>query len=95
MINRIPIVIARINTDVELTAFNGWVNNFVLDLEKAYWDLNLAYRSLETAKKGRDSSQVTWKIVYEKWNEGVEPVQAEAQVRGEYFRYRAPTGRRL
>jgi len=89
MVNRIPIVIARINTDISLTEFFGQVNNFAFDLEKAYWALALSYRQLETAKKARDSSQVTWKIVYEKWNEGVEPVQAEAQARGEYFRFRA------
>ncbi len=89
MINRIPIMLARINEDISLASFEASVRNVALDLENTYWDLHRVYRNLETAKIGRDSAQVTWKIVYEKWNEGVEPVQAEAQAREQYFNFRA------
>lgn len=89
MINRIPIVLARISEDISLTSFESSVRNLVKDIEDTYWDLSRAYRRLETAKTGRDSAQVTWKIVYEKWNEGVEPVQAEAQTREQYFNFRS------
>ena len=89
MINRIPIVLARINTDISLSVFESSVRNMVLDVERTYWDLHLAYRSLETAKIGRDSAHVLWKQVYEKRLEGVAPKQEEAQVREQYFSFRA------
>lgn len=95
MVNRIPVVLARISEDVSLTQFESSVRNLVLDIENTYWDLHRSYRNLETAKTGRDSAQVTWKIVYEKWNEGVEPVQAEAQAREQYFNFRAIVERSL
>ena len=95
MINRIPIVLARISEDVSLTQFESSVRNLVKDIEDMYWDLHRAYRNLETAKSGRDSALVTWKIVYEKWTEGVEPVQAEAQAREQYFNFRAGIERSL
>ena len=39
------------------------------NVEIRYWDLYLAYRNLETAKVGRDSALVTWRIVYDKFTE--------------------------
>jgi outer membrane protein TolC len=94
-VNRVPILLARINQDITLAQFESSVRNLVLDIENTYWDLHNSYRRLETAKSGRDSAQVTWKIVYEKWNEGVEPVQAEAQAREQYFNFRAGVERSL
>ena len=89
MINRIPVTLARINTDISLADFEASVRNMMMDLENAYWDLHFAYRSLEAAKIGRDSAQATWKIVYEKFQNGLEPSQAEAQARGQYYQGRA------
>ena len=89
MINRIPVVLARINADVSLARFESSVRNLVMDIENTYWDLHAAYRNLETAKIGRDSAQVTWNNVYEKKNAGVESAQAEAQSREQYFFFRA------
>jgi outer membrane protein TolC len=95
MINRIPILLARINEDLSLADFESAVRDLVLDVEDTYWELHRAYRNLETAKIGRDSGQVTWKLAYEKWKEGVEPVQAEAQAREQYFNFRAEVERSL
>lgn len=89
MVNRIPVTLARINEDISLASFEASVRNLLLDVENTYWDLHCAYRNLETAKVGRDSAQVTWKIVYEKWQEGVESIQAEAQSREQYFFFRS------
>jgi outer membrane protein TolC len=88
-INRAPIVIARIATDVELMSIQAQVQDMLNNLEIRYWDLYLSYRTLETAKTGRDSALATWRIVYDKWQNGVEPVQAEAQAREQYFSFRA------
>lgn len=88
-INRIPIVVARIGSDISLASFETSVRKSLLDMEERYWDLHCAYRNLETSKTGRDSALITWRIVYEKWKQGVEPVQAEAQSREQYFFFRS------
>ncbi|MBC8356697.1 MAG: TolC family protein [Planctomycetes bacterium] len=88
-INRIPVLLARINTDVSLATFEASVRNLVLDIENTYWDLHAAYRNLETSKIGRDSAQVTWNNVYEKVKGGIENAQAEAQSREQYFFFRS------
>lgn len=88
-INRIPVVLARINTDVSLVNFETSVRNLLSDVENVYWDLQIAYRSLEAAKAGRDSAQLTWNSVYEKMHGGLETSQAEAQAREQFFGFRA------
>jgi outer membrane protein TolC len=88
-INRIPVMLARINTDVSLATFEASVRNLTLDIENTYWDLHCAYRQLETAKSGRDSAQVTWNNVNEKKQAGQESAQAEAQAREQYYFFRA------
>ena len=89
-INRMPIVLARIGTDIEVLNLHGAAcRTRSTTSEIRYWDLYLAYRNLETAKVGRDSALVTWRIVYDKWVHDVEPVQAEAQAREQYFSFRA------
>ena len=88
-VNRMPIILARIGTDIEVLNLMGSLQDTVNNAEIFYWDLYLAYRNLETAKVGRDSALVTWRIVYDKYINEVEPVQAEAQAREQYFSFRA------
>ncbi len=88
-INRIPIVIARISNDVELLNLQNQLNEMLCNIEIRYWDLHNAYRTLETAKVGRDASLLTWRIVYDKYKQGAESVQPEAQSREQYFAFRA------
>lgn len=87
-INRMPIILARIGTDIELNNVHANVQDMLNNIEIRYWDLYLAYRNLETAKVARDSALVTWRIVYAKFDEGVEPVQAEAQAQEQYYNFR-------
>jgi outer membrane protein TolC len=89
LVNRVPIVLARINTDIAAGQFEQSVKNAVLDVENTYWDLLLAYRAVETAKIGRDSAQVTWSTVNEKKLGGIGSAQEEAQAREQYFFFRA------
>jgi len=89
MINRIPILLARINEDISLSQFESSVRNLVLDIENTYWELHRAYRDLETTKIGRDSAQVAWRIAYDKQLFGKESKQVEAQARQQYFQFRA------
>ncbi len=88
-INRMPVVLARIGTDIELMSMQSQLQDMVNNIEVRYWDLYLAYRNLETAKVGRDSAMITWRIVYDKFTEGSEALQAEAQSREQYFSFRA------
>jgi outer membrane protein TolC len=88
-INRMPIILARIGHDIELMNLLSNLQDTVNNIEVRYWDLYLAYRNLETAKIGRDSALVTWRIVYDKFVADVEPIQAEAQAREQYFAFRA------
>ena len=61
-VNRIPVTLARIRTDVTLAQFSIAVRNHVAETERAYWDLYFFYRNLEAAKIGRDSAQRTWQL---------------------------------
>jgi len=88
-VNRIPIMLARINTDVSLASFESSVRNLIMDIENTYWDLHYAYRNLETTKIARDSAQVTWKIAYAKFKGKVETIQAESQAKEQYFFFRS------
>ncbi|GIW94676.1 MAG: transporter [Pirellulaceae bacterium] len=88
-VNRIPILLARINTDISLADFEAAVRNLLMDIENTYWDLYAAYRALETARIGRDSAQVVWRNTYAKLEAGTEGTQREAQTREQYFFFRA------
>lgn len=87
-VNRMPIILARIGADIEIAGLQEQLMFMMNNVEIRYWDLFLAYRNLETAKVGRDSTLVTWRIVYDKYINDVEPVQAEAQAREQYFAFR-------
>ena len=87
-INRIPVVLARINEDISLTAFEIAVRNELLDVENTYWDLHYAYRSLEAAKQGRDAAQWAWQKIQARREGQVDPADAEAQARAQYFSFR-------
>jgi outer membrane protein TolC len=87
-INRVPLLIARIRTDISLAEFEANVRNLVQDVENAYWDLHCAYHNLQTTKVARDSALVSWRIAYNKFQAGTEPRQVEAQARQQYFTFR-------
>ncbi len=59
LVNRTPVVISRINTDMQLAQFEARVRDIVYNTERAYWDLYCAYHILETAKISRDSVKET------------------------------------
>lgn len=88
-INRAPVVIARLGTDVELTTLERQLHQNVANVEIRYWDLQRSYRLLETAKVARDTTLTTWQTVYQRFVNGVETAQAEAQARSQYFEFRA------
>ena len=62
-INRIPVVVARIQTDIEIADFEKSVRDLVFQVETAYWELLFCYRILDAEVQGRDSSLATWKKI--------------------------------
>ena len=87
-VNRVPVILARIRTDVTLAQFSIAVRNHVAETERAYWDLYFFYRNLEAAKVGRDSALLTWKIVNAKYAEGGLALAQEEQAREQYYFFR-------
>lgn len=88
-INRMPVIISRIGTDIEILNVQGQLQDMLNNLEIRYWDLYLAYRTLETAKIGRDSALVTWRVAYDNFAVGQKSEQPEKQAREQYFSFRA------
>jgi outer membrane protein TolC len=88
-INRLPVILSRMRTDVSLAEFEQAVRGLMRDLEFTYWDLNAQYRTLETAKIGRDSTLRSWRDTNVKLSEGNATVQEEAQAREQYFFFRS------
>jgi len=83
------VLIARINTDVELAQFEMAVRNLVSNLENAYWDLYFAYRDLDAKKEARDASLETWRRIHALYQAGRRGGEAEkeAQAREQFFRF--------
>ncbi len=89
LINRLPVVLASLNEDTSLTDFEISVRNFVRDIEVAYWDLYLAYRNVETAMIGRNTTQVTADYARKNLEGGKGTTQDVAQAEGQYFQFRS------
>ena len=83
------VLLARVNTDIELADFEMSVRNLVSNIENAYWDLYFAYRDLDARIAARDASLDTWRRIhalYEAGRRGGE-AEKEAQAREQFFRF--------
>jgi outer membrane protein TolC len=89
LVNRVPVILARINTDISLANFEANVRSLVLDVEKAYWDLYNAYRTLDANRTERDAAQKLWKVTWERFDQGVAGALEKAQADQQYFDFRA------
>ena len=89
LVNRIPVVLARINEDMQLHDFEANVRNLVKSVEDAYWDLYCGYRALETAQGARDSALNLWRVAYDRLQAGAEDSgpDVEAQARSLYKQF--------
>ena len=84
------VLIARINTDVQLADFEIAVRDYTSNVENAYWDLYFAYRDLDARVAARDAALDTWRRVhalYESGRRGGE-AEKEAQAREQFFRFK-------
>jgi outer membrane protein TolC len=87
-INRIPVVLARINEDLSLVEFEERLRNLARDVEYAYWDLYLGYWNVENARIARDSAAQAYHFAYEKLQKGSAGA-AEAQAKYTYHDFQA------
>jgi outer membrane protein TolC len=89
LINRIPVVLARINEDIQLHEFEGNIRNLVKSVEDAYWDLYCGYRAFETAQTARASALDLWRVAAARNRIGAEDSgpEAEAQARASYKQF--------
>ena len=96
-VNRVPIVLARIRTDIAISDFELQVADLLLTVEQAYWELYFFYRNLEATKTGRDSALAVWKKVYAKFATGDTGGEAEreAQAPRTVLLFPRPRGRSL
>lgn len=83
LVNRIPVVLARINEDISLHEFEANVRNLVKATEDAYWELYCGYRLVESSQQALDAAADLWRVASERAKAGGPP-EAEAQARGLY-----------
>ena len=83
------ILIARVNTDVELADFEIAVRDLVSNLENAYWDLYFAYRDLDAKIAARDGALATWRRIHALYKAGRRGGESEkeAQAREQFYRF--------
>jgi outer membrane protein TolC len=88
-INRIPVVLARMRTDIALVDFEEAIENLLNSIERAYWELHFQYRSLDAAREGRDSALAAWQKVKALAREQQGSADREAQAREQYYAFSA------
>lgn len=88
LINRMPVIFARINTDQELANLEGQLQNMVANVEIRYWDLYASYRGYQAAQDGFNAAYATWQVINARLKAGDSSVPEEAQAREQYFFFR-------
>ncbi|MEZ6059103.1 MAG: TolC family protein [Planctomycetaceae bacterium] len=83
------VVIARINQDITVADFEIAVRNGIRDIENAYWDLYLAYRSYDTATVAHQSAYQTWRESQDRLEVGVLKPADELQARDRLYETKA------
>ena len=89
LINRIPVVLARINEDISLTEYEERIRNLVKEVENSYWDLYFSYWNVETSKIARDSALDVWRVAKAKFDAGQGQAFAEAQANAQVHQFQS------
>ena len=84
------VMIARLRMDTSLADFEMSVRELVKNVETAYWNLYFAYRLLDAAVAGRDSTLKTWRDVDKRRAVGARggSVADEALASQQFFAFR-------
>jgi outer membrane protein TolC len=86
LVNRIPVVLAAINEDIQLHEFEANVTNLVKSVEDAYWDLYSGYQIFEANKQARNAALNLWQVASARLRADGAP-EAEAQARALYQQF--------
>jgi outer membrane protein TolC len=89
LMNRIPVVLARMNEDIAIGQYEERIRNLVKEVEIAYWDLYCSYWNVETAKIARDSALKVWQTADAKYKAGSGQIYAVAQAAAQYHSFDA------
>ncbi len=103
LVNRIPVVLARINEDIALNQAEEGLRNLLRSVEDMYWELYCAYWSVETAKLGYESSLKVYRAAEARakagqtdqavfWQAKAQTEQFEAQVNAALYGVNLPGG---
>lgn len=79
------VLLARINTDIELADFEAAVTQLVREVEEAYWQLYFSYRDLDAKIARRDATLQTWRAVRNRFATGFADGEREALAREQYY----------
>ncbi len=81
------VILARINGDISVADFERGVRDFLNEVEQAYWQLYLAYRTLETNMRARDMARDTWESAKARFDAEMHGGRAdvEAQAREQLY----------
>jgi len=90
-VNRVPVMLARMNTDIAISDFEINVRNMVYEVEQAYWELYFHYHNLDAARTGFASAHAIWKQAKTRQTNELEGGEAanEAQSRAQYFAFKS------
>lgn len=83
------VVISRINTSISIADFQLAARNLLKDVEDAYWNLALAYRTWDAEVVSRDAALGTWRTLRADLEAGRRSITDEAQAQETYFDARA------
>ncbi len=88
LVNRIPIVLAKINEDISIGQYEERIRNLVRDVEFAYWDLFASYHNVDTAQTALESAAFAYHFANERKGK-LTGDQAQAQARVTFHQFQA------
>ncbi len=83
------VLLAKVNADIEQTAFETAVRNYVNNVTNAYWDLYFAYRDLDARSQAMKRSLEAWNRIKARSESDLESGAAEALAREQYYRFKS------
>jgi hypothetical protein len=81
------VVLARINTDVEITDYQIALRDFVSNIENAYWDLYFAYRDLQAKIEARNGALDVLQNIRAQLGRTGFDTEREAEAEEQYWRF--------
>lgn len=89
LVNRIPVVLARINEDLQTHEFEVNVRNLVKSVEDAYWDLYCGYRAVEASQSSLKRAADLWRVFSQRAEKVDTPQEAKYQAEVQFHQFTA------